>query len=223
MRCASSTGSAVGVISSLEILRGSSYTSSAIVAYRSAMNDVRIPRRTRGSASFHCWSAWHMMAAITVRWKRSMSPLAEGWWAVVRESWIPHNLAWEWKSCDKLTSLVGGDGLRATKAGYAAGQYGTSHSVGCAVWDGDDFWPVCEVVDCSVTVQSQSHSHITTDGQSVIMSRYRAHSGTCDQILLSVRRLFSEIYSLFDERSGLSFNGSSSLLGNLNDSGGLGS
>jgi hypothetical protein len=31
-----------------------------------------------------------------------------------------------------------------------------------------------------------------TVGQSVIMSRYRAHSGTCDQILLSVRRLFSE-------------------------------
>jgi hypothetical protein len=35
-------------------------------------------------------------------------------------------------------------------------------------------------------------SHVTTDGQSVIMSRYRAHSGTCDQILLSARRLFSE-------------------------------
>jgi hypothetical protein len=35
--------------------------------------------------------------------------------------------------------------------------------------------------------------HLTTDGRSVIMSRYRAHSGTCDQILLSVRRLFSEI------------------------------
>jgi hypothetical protein len=42
----------------------------------------------------------------------------------------------------------------------------------------------------------QSQSHITTDGQSVIMSRYRAHSGTCDQILLSVRRVFHEICSL---------------------------
>jgi hypothetical protein len=31
-----------------------------------------------------------------------------------------------------------------------------------------------------------SQSHITTDGQSVIMSRYRVHSGACDQILLSV-------------------------------------
>jgi hypothetical protein len=40
---------------------------------------------------------------------------------------------------------------------------------------------------------SQSQSHITTDGQSVIMSRYRAHSGTCDQMLLSIRRLLSEI------------------------------
>jgi hypothetical protein len=35
--------------------------------------------------------------------------------------------------------------------------------------------------------------HITTDGQSVLMSRHRAHSATCDQILLSVRRLLSEI------------------------------
>jgi hypothetical protein len=31
-----------------------------------------------------------------------------------------------------------------------------------------------------------------TVGQSVSMSRYQVHSGTCDQILLSVRRLFSE-------------------------------
>jgi hypothetical protein len=36
----------------------------------------------------------------------------------------------------------------------------------------------------------KSRSRITTDGQSVIMSRYRAHSGTFDQILLSVRRFF---------------------------------
>jgi hypothetical protein len=38
----------------------------------------------------------------------------------------------------------------------------------------------------------RSLSHATTDGQSVSMSRCRAHSGTCDQILLSVRRLLSE-------------------------------
>jgi hypothetical protein len=35
-------------------------------------------------------------------------------------------------------------------------------------------------------------SHDTTDGQSVSMSRCLAHSGTYDQILLSVRRLLSE-------------------------------
>jgi hypothetical protein len=35
-------------------------------------------------------------------------------------------------------------------------------------------------------------SHVTTDGQSASMSRCRARSGTCDQILLSVRRLLSE-------------------------------
>jgi hypothetical protein len=44
--------------------------------------------------------------------------------------------------------------------------------------------------------QSQSQSPITTGGQSVIMSRYRAHSGTCHQILISVRRFFSEICCL---------------------------
>jgi hypothetical protein len=36
---------------------------------------------------------------------------------------------------------------------------------------------------------SRSRSHVTTDGQSVSMSRYRAHSQTCDEILLSVRKV----------------------------------
>jgi hypothetical protein len=40
--------------------------------------------------------------------------------------------------------------------------------------------------------QSRSRSHVTTDGQSVNMSRHRAHYETCDQILLSARRLLSE-------------------------------
>jgi hypothetical protein len=82
MRCAGSTESAVGVSSSPEILKGSLYTSSAIDACRSYLNAVWIPRRTRGSASVQCWSAWHMMAAFSVRWKRSMSPLAAGWLSV---------------------------------------------------------------------------------------------------------------------------------------------
>jgi hypothetical protein len=54
MRCSGSAGSAVGVSSSPGILRGSPYTSSATDACRSALNDVWIPRRTRGSASVHC-------------------------------------------------------------------------------------------------------------------------------------------------------------------------
>jgi hypothetical protein len=37
--------------------------------------------------------------------------------------------------------------------------------------------------------RSRSRSHVTSDGQSASMSRFRADSGTCDQILLSVRRL----------------------------------
>jgi hypothetical protein len=77
MRCAGSTGSAVGVSSSPGILSGSSCTSSATDACKSSLNAVGIPR-TRGSASVHCWSAWHMMAAFSVRWKRSTSPLAGG-------------------------------------------------------------------------------------------------------------------------------------------------
>jgi hypothetical protein len=40
--------------------------------------------------------------------------------------------------------------------------------------------------------KSKSHYNWRSVGQSVSMSRYRAYSGTCDQILLSVRRLFSE-------------------------------
>jgi hypothetical protein len=40
--------------------------------------------------------------------------------------------------------------------------------------------------------ECRSRSHVTTDGQSVNMSRYRALSEACDQILLSVRRFFSE-------------------------------
>jgi hypothetical protein len=73
MRCAGSTGSVVGVSNSPGILSGSPYTSSATDACRSSLNAVPFPRRTRGSASIQCWSAWHMMAAFIVRWKRSTS------------------------------------------------------------------------------------------------------------------------------------------------------
>jgi hypothetical protein len=52
----------------------------------------------------------------------------------------------------QLTSLIGGDGLRATKAGYPAGKEGTCHGFGCDVWDGDGFWLSREAVDCSEAV-----------------------------------------------------------------------
>jgi hypothetical protein len=48
---------------------------------------------------------------------------------------------------------------------------------------------------CPFTNQSQSQSHITTDGVSHYV-KVSSPSGTCDQILLSVRRLFSEICCL---------------------------
>jgi hypothetical protein len=100
MRCADSIRCVLQISSSPGILKSSQYTSSATDACRSTLNDVWIPWKTRGSASVQCWSAWHMIATFSVRWKRSTSPLAPGWWATVRQSWIPHNLARKWKSCD---------------------------------------------------------------------------------------------------------------------------
>jgi hypothetical protein len=41
-------------------------------------------------------------------------------------------------------------------------------------------------------ILDRSRSYFTTDGQSVSLSWCRGHSGTCDQILLPVRRLLSE-------------------------------
>jgi hypothetical protein len=54
----------------------------------------------------------------------------------------------------------------------------------CPIWDSSKL-----EVEVEVTLQ-------LTVSQSVSMSRYRAHSGTCDQILLSVLRLFSEVCCL---------------------------
>jgi hypothetical protein len=54
MRSAGSTGLALGVSSSLGILKDSLYTSSATDACRSSLKALWIPRRTRGSASVHC-------------------------------------------------------------------------------------------------------------------------------------------------------------------------
>jgi hypothetical protein len=84
-RCAGSTGSAVRVSSLPGILRGSPYMSSATEACRPSLYALRIQRRTRGSASVHCWPLWHMMAAFSVRWKCSTSRLTAGCWAVVHE------------------------------------------------------------------------------------------------------------------------------------------
>jgi hypothetical protein len=57
----------------------------------------------------------------------------------------------------------------------------------------------------------RSRSYFTIDGQSVSMSWCRAHSGTCNLILLPVGRLLSEscglvsVGSLSDEKTGLQF------------------
>jgi hypothetical protein len=43
-----------------------------------------------------------------------------------------------------------------------------------------------------IMYRSRIRSYFTTDGQPVSISWYRAHSGTCDQILLPVGKLLSE-------------------------------
>jgi hypothetical protein len=65
--------------------------------------------------------------------------------------------------------------------------------------------------------QSQSQSHIATDGQSVCLSWCRAPSGAHDQILLTVWQLLSCPWegTLSDERTGLSFVSQSAVLGPL--------
>jgi hypothetical protein len=67
-------------------------------------------------------------------------------------------------------------------------------SVGRPLWR-EDGSAICSVITHwseSRRTRNRSRSQVTTDGHSVSMSRYRAHSGTCDQILLSVWSLFSE-------------------------------
>jgi hypothetical protein len=66
---------------------------------------MQIPRRITGSATVHCRVTWHMKANFSVRWKSYRSSLAAGWWAVVRDSWVPHSLAREWKSSDPTDVL----------------------------------------------------------------------------------------------------------------------
>jgi hypothetical protein len=46
----------------------------------------------------------------------------------------------------------------------------------------------CHLMSCyfALFVDSQTQSHVTTDGQSVRMSWYQVQSGICDQILFSV-------------------------------------
>jgi hypothetical protein len=61
-------------------------------------------------------------------------------------------------------------------------------------------WLLCSQQSNHWTVLSRSRSYFTTDGRSVSMSLCRAHSGTCDQILLPVGRLLSKICGLISVR-----------------------
>jgi hypothetical protein len=50
----------------------------------------------------------------------------------------------------------------------------------------------CRNITFNNIFSARSWSHVTTDGRSVCMSRYRAHLETCDQILLSARMSLPE-------------------------------
>jgi hypothetical protein len=56
----------------------------------------------------------------------------------------------------------------------------------------NDYWLLVDSCTHARAHTLQSRSFFTTDGQSVSMSWCRAHTGTCDQILLPVGRLLSE-------------------------------
>jgi hypothetical protein len=58
------------------------------------------------------------------------------------------------------------------------------------------WWEDPYFVGAAVIRHSRSWSHFLTDGQSISMSRCQAHSGTCDLILLTVRRILSGSCSL---------------------------
>jgi hypothetical protein len=52
----------------------------------------------------------------------------------------------------ELTSVVGGDRLRATETGDPAGHESVCDGFGCDVRNGDGFWPSYETVYCIETV-----------------------------------------------------------------------
>ena len=61
------------------------YTSSAVQHPRSSLTLVRMPRRTMGRASIHHVDVvTDMRLALSWRWNCSTSPLAAGWYAMVR-------------------------------------------------------------------------------------------------------------------------------------------
>jgi hypothetical protein len=129
---------------SLGILKGSPYTSSATDACRSALKNVRIPRRTRGSVCFQCWSVWRMMAFL------------ESGGSVPRVHWLQYDrrfsgkvqfhTIWPWSGRILIQTVVpGGDDRQATETGYPVGQKGACHGFGCdsgmgmllaSVWSG---------------------------------------------------------------------------------------
>jgi hypothetical protein len=152
MRFPGSTGSAVGVSSSLGILRGSLYTSSATDACRSFLKAVQIPRRIREAPCplLVCVAHDDCLQCSVEAFHESVSRGVMG--SLPQElnaTQLSQRLE---KLRFEVTSLVGGDGLWTTEAGYPAGQQGACHGVGCDVRDGDDFWPAGEAVYSSEAV-----------------------------------------------------------------------
>jgi hypothetical protein len=69
------------------------------------LSAVRIPRRTKGSVCDHGLSAWHMMAAFSVWWKRP-TPLSAGWWAVIGDFRVLAGLIKHWRSLAESAAVL---------------------------------------------------------------------------------------------------------------------
>jgi hypothetical protein len=110
--------------------------------------ELRILRRTFASASVHCWSPLHMMAAFNVRCKRSTRRLAAGGGRLSWRAGFNTSLS----GSGRVATRIHVPDLRATGTGYPAGNEGACHGLCCDVRDWSCFWPARETVDRNAAV-----------------------------------------------------------------------
>ena len=117
---------------------------------RSSLTQVHLPRRTMGRASIHRVEVvTDMSLALSWRWKRSTSPLAAGWQAMVRILVEPrrHELLPQVRL--KLAATVGGDGRGHTEVSNPASNEGVCHGCCHDVCQWDNVRPACKAIHIS--------------------------------------------------------------------------